>query len=68
MKTYSQSLVVVLLLLVEYENKEYHDVFPGKVYNIDVWTTAVDDDGYPEDICISFYLELIPYEEAFPKD
>jgi hypothetical protein len=45
------------------ESGKLHDVFPGKVYNIDVWTTAVDDDGCPEDICISFYLELIPHSE-----
>ena len=44
------------------ETKEYHDVFPGKVYNISVWTSAIDDDGRPEDICIDFYLQLIPNE------
>jgi len=37
-----------------------HDVYPGKVYGIDSWTTAVDDDGCPEDICISYYVELLP--------
>lgn len=42
------------------ESGELYDVFPGKVYNIDVWTTAIDDDGCPEDICISFYVELVP--------
>ena len=45
------------------ENGELTDVFPGKVYNIGVWTTAVDDDGCPEDICIDFYLEIIPKED-----
>ena len=44
------------------ETGELHDVFPGKVYNIDVWTTAVDDDGCPEDICSSFYVEIVPIE------
>ena len=44
------------------ESQEYHDVFPGEVYNISVWTSAIDDDGRPEDICIHFYLELIPKE------
>ncbi|MBE6917646.1 MAG: hypothetical protein E7470_07100 [Ruminococcaceae bacterium] len=44
------------------ESGELHDVFPGEVCNINVWTTAVDDDGCPEDICISFYLEIIPAE------
>ena len=42
------------------ETGELHDVFPGKVYNISVWTEAQDDDGRPEDICIDFYVELIP--------
>lgn len=44
------------------------EAFPGKVYSISVWTTAVDDDGCPEDICIHYYLELILYDEAmFPQ-
>ena len=47
------------------ESKEYHDVFPGEVHHISVWTTAVDDDGCPEDICIHYYIELIPYDEVF---
>ena len=45
------------------ESGKMYNVFPGKVYNIDVWTTAVDDDGCPEDICISFYLEIIRSED-----
>lgn len=44
------------------ETKEYHDIFPGQAYSISVWTSAIDDDGRPEDICIDFYLELIPNE------
>lgn len=44
------------------ENGQLHDVFPGRVYNIPVWTTAVDDDGCPEDICIDFFVELLPPE------
>ena len=48
------------------ENTITHLV-PGKVEKIDVWTTVVDDDGCPEEICISYFLELIPYEQA-PKD
>ena len=55
---------------VRFKNKEngsLHDVYPGKVYNIPVWTTAVDDDGCPEDICIDFYLELIPAAQVKPK-
>jgi len=50
---------------VRFKNKENgrtEDVFPGKVYDFPVWTTAVDDDGCPEDICIHFYLEIIPPE------
>lgn len=42
------------------ETKQVQDVFPGKVYNFSVWTTAVDDDGCPEDICIDFYVEILP--------
>jgi len=44
------------------ENNEYHDVLPGSVHEISVWTSAIDDDGRPEDICIDFYLELIDNE------
>ncbi len=44
------------------ESGELYDVFPGKVYSISVWTTAVDDDGCPEDVCIHFYVEIIPPE------
>ena len=50
---------------IRFKNKEdgrLHDVYPGKVYNIPVWTTAVDDDGCPEDICIDFFVELLPPE------
>ena len=50
---------------VRFKNKEsgeVQEVFPGKVYDFPVWTTAVDDDGCPEDICIDFYLEIIPAE------
>ena len=46
------------------ESGEEYDVYPGKVYNISVWTTAVDDDGCPEDICIDFYVEIIPCKET----
>jgi len=42
------------------EDGRIYDVYPGKVYSISVWTTAVDDDGCPEDICIDFYVELVP--------
>jgi len=49
------------------EDGTLYDVFPGKVYNINVWTSAVDDDGCPEDICIDFYLEIIPGEEIAPE-
>ena len=49
------------------EDGSLHDVFPGKVYNLPVWTTAVDDDGCPEDICIDFYLELIRSEDVDPS-
>lgn len=42
------------------EDGSIHEVFPGKVHSISVWTTAVDDDGCPEDICIEYYVELIP--------
>ena len=55
---------------LRFKNKEdgsLQDVFPGKVYDFPVWTTAVDDDGCPEDICIHFYLEIIP-EELVPAD
>ena len=44
------------------ENGQLHDVYPGQVRNIPVWTTAVDDDGCPEDICIDFYVEILPAE------
>ena len=40
-----------------------HEIFPGKVYNIDVWNDCVDDDGCPESVCISYYIELIPRRE-----
>lgn len=46
------------------EDGSLHDVFPGKVYDFSVWTTAVDDDGCPEDICIHFYVEIIPCEDV----
>jgi len=49
------------------EDGKLYDVYPGKVYNIDVWTTAVDDDGCPEDICISFYVEIVPAEAVAPE-
>ena len=49
------------------EDGSLYDVFPGEVYSISVWTTGVDDDGCPEDICIHFYLELIP-PEAVPDE
>lgn len=42
------------------EDGTIHEIFPGKVYVINVWTTAVDDDGCPEDVCIHYYVELIP--------
>lgn len=45
------------LLRVSNRTFEYYS---GKVYSISVWTTAVDDDGCPEDICIDFYVELVP--------
>ena len=45
------------------ESGTIHEIFPGKVYNISVWTTTVDDDGCPEDICISYYVELVPCSE-----
>ena len=54
---------------VRFRDKEegtLHDVFPGKVHSISVWTTAVDDDGCPEDICIHFYLEIIRAEDVNP--
>lgn len=41
-------------------DKELFDVYPGKVYQINSWTTAVDDDGCPEDICIEYYVEIVP--------
>ena len=52
------------------ESGELRDIFPGEVYDISVWTTAVDDDGCPEDICIDFYLELVRGEDipAAAKD
>lgn len=50
------------------ESGQLHDVFPGKVYSISVWTTAVDDDGCPEDICIHFYVEIVRSEDVTPED
>ena len=40
-----------------------HEVYPGKTYSILSSTTAVDDDGYPEDVSIWHYVEILPYSE-----
>ena len=45
------------------EDGTIHEVFPGKVHSISVWTSCVDDDGCPEDVCIHYYVELVPCEE-----
>ena len=51
----------------KFENAEdgsLHDVYPGKVYSIPVWVTAVDDDGCPEDVCIDHYVQLLPWANS----
>ncbi len=40
-----------------------HEVYPGEIYSILSSTTAVDDDGCPEDVSIWHYIQLIPYSE-----
>ena len=42
---------------------QIHEVYPGKVYSILSSTTAVDDDGCPEDVSIWHYVEIIPHSE-----
>ena len=45
------------------EDGKLHEVYPGKVYSIPVWVSTVDDDGCPEDVCISHYVQLLPCAE-----
>jgi len=46
-----------------FEGDEVREVYPGKIYSILSSTTAVDDDGCPEDVSIWHYIQLIPYSE-----
>ena len=46
-----------------FKGDEVHEVYPGKIYSILSSTTAVDDDGCPEDVSIWHYIQLIPYSE-----
>ncbi len=46
-----------------FQGDEIHEVYPGKVYSILASTTAVDDDGCPEDVSIWHYVEIIPCSE-----
>ena len=55
--------VVTGCLFKGYGEPKIHEVYPGKVYSILSSTTAVDDDGYPEDVSIWHYVEILPYSE-----
>ena len=59
---YDEKGQIIGVRIKDSEDGTLYDVLPGKVYNIRVWTTTVDDDGCPEDICICYYLEIIPAE------
>ena len=45
-----------------------HSIFPGEVYRLDTWVTCLDDDGDPDEICISYFVELIPADALPPKN
>ena len=46
-----------------YGEPKVHEVYPGKTYSILSSTTAVDDDGCPEEVSIWHYVEILPYSE-----
>ena len=55
--------VVTGCLFKGYGEPTIHEVYPGKVYSILSSTTAVDDDGCPEEVSIWHYVEIISCSE-----